>query len=255
MRLRLDHSELLRHLPDTPNFLETRAMLIERQHCGIGGVSCHNSVVWGLDAGLMTMIGRPDASLICDTLAACGQIVTLLAAGDQAEIGAAAVPEWEIAGARRLVHVENRAWQQPRFARIAMLAPGDEDTIMSLPGDIRRDVAHAIMGGAAAGAWVAGQIVSVCYTGWQTESFCDLAIFTEMEHRGRGYARAAAYHLIRHVRAAGKIACWFTDESNVASLNIARTLGFRFSDRVTVFRQPLNSGDGFTHGSKNQDSR
>ncbi len=230
-------------------------MLLERQHCGIRGVSSHNSVVWGVDAGLMTMIGRPDASLIRDALAACKQIVTLLAAGDQAEIGAGAVPEWEIAGARRLVHVENRAWRQPGFVRIAMLAPGDEDSTMSLPEGVRRDVAHALVGGAAAAAWVAGRVVSVCYTGWQTESFCDLAIFTTMEHRGRGYARAAAYHLIRHVRAAGKVACWFTDESNVASLNIARTLGFRFSDRVTVFRQPLNPGDGYTHGSKDQDSR
>ncbi|MFY9724968.1 MAG: GNAT family N-acetyltransferase [Bryobacteraceae bacterium] len=218
-------------------------------------MSSHNSVVWGVDAGLMTMIGRPDASLIRDALAACKQIVTLLAAGDQAEIGAGAVPEWEIAGARRLVHVENRAWRQPGFVRIAMLAPGDEDSTMSLPEGVRRDVAHALVGGAAAAAWVAGRVVSVCYTGWQTESFCDLAIFTTMEHRGRGYARAAAYHLIRHVRAAGKVACWFTDESNVASLNIARTLGFRFSDRVTVFRQPLNPGDGYTHGSKDQDSR
>ncbi len=230
-------------------------MLLERQHCGIRGVSSHNSVVWGVDAGLMTMIGRPDASLIRDALAACKQIVTLLAAGDQAEIGAGAVPEWEIAGARRLVHVENRAWRQPGFVRIAMLAPGDEDSTMSLPEGVRRDVAHALVGGAAAAALVGGRVVSVCYTGWQTESFCDLAIFTTMEHRGRGYARAAAYHLIRHVRAAGKVACWFTDESNVASLNIARTLGFRFSDRVTVFRQPLNPGDGYTHGSKDQDSR
>jgi GNAT superfamily N-acetyltransferase len=235
--LRPDRLEIVRNLPDVPRFLETRAMLLSNMDCEIRGPA-GNFVVWQAEAGLMAIIGRPDPFLIRDALATCKHIVTLLAAPDQVRVAAAAAPQWEMSGAQRLVHVETRI-QRPGLVRVRMLSPRDADAIPNLPGNIRTNVASAIRDGAASAAWIAGQPVCVCYTGWQTESLCDLAVFTQPHHRGKGYATAAAAYLISHIRSTGRLACWLSDESNTPSLNVARKLGFRLSGRVIVLRQPF----------------
>ncbi len=230
--------QALRLIPDEPRFLETRAMLLSDTDCEIRGAA-GDFVVWQAEAGLMTLSGRPDPFLIRDSLAACKHIVTLLAAPHQVSVAAAAVPRWEMSVAQRLVHVETRI-QRPGLARARVLSPPEADVIPNLPADIRTNVALAIRGGGAATAVsVNGQPVSVCYTGWQTESLSDLAVFTDPLHRGKGCATAAAACLVSHIRSAGRLACWLSDESNTPSLNVARKLGFRLSDRVIVLRQPF----------------
>ncbi len=216
-------------------------MLLRQAACGIRG-RAGNYAVWQEDARLMVMIGRPDVSVLSEALAAAPQAAALLASPGQTELAAAAAPRWQMSGAQRLVHAENRA-RLSVAAPVRMLSSSDRAALAGLPGEISRDLDLALSEGAASATWVDGRPVSVCYTGWQTESLCDLTIFTQPRHRGRGYAAAAAACLIARLRSAGRTACWLADESNHASLRLARILGFRLSDRVTIFRRTSYKGE------------
>jgi GNAT superfamily N-acetyltransferase len=230
----------MRQLPDEPRFLEARAML--RNGAGCRGAD-GNYLIWQSGTGLVALVGRPAPAVIRDTLAGNPEMVTMLADSGQSAAAAAAIPHWERSTAQRLVHVENRSRRNKMPLCIRFLSRADANGLRNLPDDIRAAVRVAAIDGAAAAVWAGGHPVSVCYTGWQTESLCDVAVFTQPEHRGKGYATAAAAHVLSHIRATGRLACWFADESNTASLSIARKLGFRRSDQAIVFRRPLDLGE------------
>lgn len=52
-------------------------------------------------------------------------------------------------------------------------------------------------------------------------------VFTQPEHRGRGYATLAAAHLIHEIEAAGERTYWNCAKQNAASAAVARKLGYR----------------------------
>jgi RimJ/RimL family protein N-acetyltransferase len=191
----------------------------------------------------MTIIGDPGPNLIADTIADSGEVVTLLADLPHAATMAEAIPGWELHTAQRLVHAEDRIHHPQNGVRVETAARSEFAAAASLPDRIGRQVAESAAHGALAAVWIGCELASVCYTGWETESLCDVAVFTQPRHRGKGYASAAAYRLIRYIRSSGRLACWFTNESNLASLSLARRLGFRLSDRVAVFHKPFHTGE------------
>jgi RimJ/RimL family protein N-acetyltransferase len=244
VRLSLHCGQVLEIVPDMPHFLETRAMLLDRARCG--GRNRAHCVVWQPETRLMTIVGQPGCGLIGDTISASGEVVTLLADLSQAADAARAVPHWEISRAQRLIHVEARIHCPRRGFRVQTIATkmfNDAFNDVALPEEMRPSIAGSAASGAMTAVWIGGELASVCYTGWQTESLCDIAVFTQPRHRGKGHAAAAASCLIRHIRSLGKVACWFTDEDNHSSLRLAAKLGFRVSDRVALFRKPLHTGE------------
>lgn len=68
--------------------------------------------------------------------------------------------------------------------------------------------------------------VAFAYVASETETLWDVSIDTLPSHRRRGYAAAAALHLMRVMRARGKTAVWGALDDNPASANLARRLGF-----------------------------
>jgi GNAT superfamily N-acetyltransferase len=254
MRLSLDCRQVLEIVPDMPQFLETRAMLLEHTRCTVRGRNRSDCVVWQPETRLMTIVGVPGGGLIGDTIAATGEVVTLLADLGQAADAADAVPHWEISRAQRLIHVQDRMQCPQRGIRIETIT-GELFNAMALPEEIRRGVGGSAAGGAVAAVWIGGELASVCYTGWQTETLCDIAVFTQPRHRGKGHAAAAASCLIRHIRSRGRLACWFTDEDNPASLSLAGKLGFRVSERVALFRKPICRGEQGNGERQAKDSR
>ncbi len=216
-------------------------MLLDHVRSRVRGKDRANCVVWQPETRLMTIVGQPGCAVIRETIAA-SEVVTLLADLGQAGDAAGAAAGWEISRAQRLIHAEDRVAHLQRGARVEVIV-GEAVAAVSLPDEVGHRVAESAASGAVTAVWIGGELASVCYTGWQTESLCDIAVFTRPNHRGKGHAAAAASRLIRHIRSSGRLACWFTDEGNPASLSLASKLGFRASDRVVVFRKPIQIGE------------
>jgi hypothetical protein len=80
--------------------------------------------------------------------------------------------------------------------------------------------------GIAAGAVVDGGLASLACTTAPTDGHADLGVVTVGPWRGQGLATACAALTAQRVRRAGRLPVWGTGEDNVASLRVARRLGF-----------------------------
>jgi predicted GNAT family acetyltransferase len=66
-----------------------------------------------------------------------------------------------------------------------------------------------------------------------SEKYADLSVVTAGPWRGRGMATACAGLVIAEIRRSGRVPVWSTGEDNVASLRVARKLGFEEVGRRT----------------------
>ncbi len=87
--------------------------------------------------------------------------------------------------------------------------------------------------GAVAGAVIEGELVAAASTWAVSARYADLAVVTAGRWRGRGLATACARLLIAEIRRSGREPVWSTGEDNVASLRVARKLGFKEVGRRT----------------------
>jgi len=77
--------------------------------------------------------------------------------------------------------------------------------------------------------------VAFCYAAVQTETLWDVAVDTLAEHRRRGLAAACFTALARHMNDRGLSPVWGSLDDNVASMKLARKLGFVPVARLTSF--------------------
>src|SRR2546428_793631 len=80
--------------------------------------------------------------------------------------------------------------------------------------------------GVAAGAVVDRRLVAIAITSARTARHADVGVATLAPWRRRGLATAAASLVTRAVQAAGQTPVWSCGEDNLASLRVARKLGF-----------------------------
>lgn len=90
-----------------------------------------------------------------------------------------------------------------------------------------------LLEGVVAGAVVDGQVVGTAHTSAVTDRYADIGVETQEAWRGRGFATAAASIVARRVQEQRRIPVWSCGEDNVASLRIARKLGFEEVSRLT----------------------
>ncbi|MBA2542781.1 MAG: GNAT family N-acetyltransferase [Deltaproteobacteria bacterium] len=83
-------------------------------------------------------------------------------------------------------------------------------------------------------AYVDGLAVAFAYAPWRSKRWFDVSVDTLPSARQLGLATIVASAMIRHERAAGREAVWGADEGNVASLRLAKRLGFVAVDEVWV---------------------
>ena len=90
------------------------------------------------------------------------------------------------------------------------------------------------------GAFSAGRLASVAVPFFIGEDHEDLGVVTERAFRGRGFSTACAAAVVADVRSRGRRPTWTTSLSNVASLSVARRLGFRAirEDQLYIVRTP-----------------
>jgi GNAT superfamily N-acetyltransferase len=164
----------------------------------------------------------------------------VLCAPDAGDRLAAALPGW--IRARAVIHSRAGAGvpagtAAPSAARVAMLSRRDEASLAHVPEPLREEISTALGFAHVAAAFVEERPVSFCYAVYETEGLWDISIDTLEAHRGKGLARACCEFLIEHMSRHGKEPVWGALEGNVASLKMAKSLGFAPVDELAVFRR------------------
>jgi hypothetical protein len=104
----------------------------------------------------------------------------------------------------------------------------------TLPKALADELAWAKQRGTVWSAWVDGEPVSFAYAPWRSAAWFDVSVDTVPGARQLGLATVVAAAMIRDERAHGREPVWGADEGNVASLRLARRLGFEPVDEIWV---------------------
>jgi RimJ/RimL family protein N-acetyltransferase len=122
---------------------------------------------------------------------------------------------------------------------VRYLTGEDLDLLTAAPLDIRGaclgfgSSERLLEAGVIAGAVIDGELVAVASTWAMTGRYADLAVVTAGPWWGRGLATACAGLVAAGIRRSGRVPVWSTAEDNVASLRVARKLGFEEVGRRT----------------------
>jgi RimJ/RimL family protein N-acetyltransferase len=120
---------------------------------------------------------------------------------------------------------------------VRQLTLADLELLASAPPELRGScwdtLDRLLSQGICACAIVSGQIVATALTAARSQRHADVGVYTHPNHRGRGFARAAASMVAQRVQEAGQIPVWGAGEHNTPSLRIATKLGFEEVSRRT----------------------
>ena len=109
-----------------------------------------------------------------------------------------------------------------------------EASLVQLPGVLADELAWARTRATIWTAVVDGDPVSFAYAPWRSTRWFDVSVDTLTTARQMGLATLVAAAMIREERARGREPVWGADEGNVASLRLARRLGFTAIDELWV---------------------
>jgi RimJ/RimL family protein N-acetyltransferase len=244
---------------DEPRWIDTRGMLLSgraRVHAESTRVDA-GFLVLVADSALVSVVGRPEPSLIASTVAALPGDVDVLAQMEDADHVARALAPWR--RRRALIHVLPAAagWEQERDPNTRVFTAESAPQFDHVPDSVRRELLDALRGrtvsrfvpGALpqadpllhhvtvpmAAVWADGRPVAFCYPVWQTETLWDVSIETLEAYRRRGFAGRAARTMIRHMRGCGRSPVWGALDTNIASRALAAKLGFVENAGIAVF--------------------
>ena len=99
--------------------------------------------------------------------------------------------------------------------------------------DFRGGLPALLEEGAVAGAVVDGRVVGTAQTAAITGRYAEIGVATDEQWRGRGFATAATSIVARRMQETGRTPVWSCGEDNMASLQVARKLGFEEVSRLT----------------------
>jgi mycothiol synthase len=136
-----------------------------------------------------------------------------------------------------ITHTLAKPVRQVREAAVRLLTPADLDLLEAAPLELRAGLWHSprqlLAEGTVACAVAGGEIVATALTAACSERYAEIGVYTREDHRGRGYATAAASLVAGAAQAAGKIPVWGAGAHNEASLRVAAKLGFEAVSRRT----------------------
>lgn len=108
------------------------------------------------------------------------------------------------------------------------------DDATPLPEPLAEELAWAMRRASVFTVFLDGQPAAFAYAPWRSAALFDISVDTVIGARQLGLATIAAAAMIRHERAAGREPVWGADEGNVASLRLAKRLGFVAVDEIWV---------------------
>jgi hypothetical protein len=215
-------------LPDLPRWVEAHGIAADpdgwRRALGAGFVLGHDAMK------LAVIAGDADAEAargLADELAAH----TLLLPIERDDL-ASAVRSTGRPLARAILHVLADASRLPDDTGAVPLA--DDVAFDRVPRPLAGELAWARPRGAIWCAYLDGEPASFAYAPWRSPAWFDVSVDTLPGARQLGLATVVASAMIRDERARGREPVWGADEANVASLRLARRLGFEPSDEIWV---------------------
>lgn len=228
--------QLLRAVPDRPESVEIRGLLLEPSTDVRGDAA--GAVLFSAEFSLIALLGEPRDALILDSLRD---------AGDGA-LGGEGADGWAIIAQRPLVHPALE-WTRATIMALrdtalldravdaarACVAPLTPDELARVPTAYLAELsaAHAI--GTVMCARVDDQLASFAYVGFRSESYFDLSVDTIERMRGRGLAQlTAAALIVDEQNTRGGMPVWSVIESNAPSMGAGRKLGFAEVGEVWV---------------------
>lgn len=231
----VERSDVLRLLDDTPETLESRAMLLEADTGRIFGDDPRHCVILQPRARLASMVGNPERGTIRQALEASEGALTLLAQASQLEEARAAARGWREYGAVRLARGHAPAPRRPAWLQVRLVEAAAVAWCPAFPEDVLDAVRSLPAAAEVALCWSGASPVSLCCAAWETERWWDVFVHTLEPYRSMGCAAAAADLLARRFLERGKAAAWFAYADNPASIRLARRLGFFAVERLTAF--------------------
>ena len=135
---------------------------------------------------------------------------------------------------RALLHTlpADRAADLPQLDGAAPLPAGV--TLAHVPEPLAEELARARAHRTVWTAVLDGVPVSFAYAPWRSARWFDVSVDTLVAARQLGLGRVVAAAMIQDERAHGREPVWAADEGNLASLRLARSLGFVKVDELWV---------------------
>lgn len=213
--------ELLEAVPDLPEAVEIRALLLDATTDLRG--DARGAVLFSPSYALIALIGAPAPALIASAVrdAGEGEGWSVLA------LRPVTVPGLEWTRAAMMTLVDARMLERAVDASREHVRALTRPELARVPASYSAEVSAAFARGVVMCARVDGEPACFAYAVLRTETYFDLSVDTVEAHRDRGLAQLTAAALIRAERAAtGRMPVWGALESNAPSLAVARALGF-----------------------------
>jgi hypothetical protein len=248
---------LLAALPDIPRWLETRSPLLHGD-CELLGLSEEplSFVVVDRAVRLASIAGQPPAEAVRQAVAVVSEVGDVLAQEDNRQYVAGILGGWRPETAKLHLLADELALRTAAGASMRAdpgvpLEPADVPppdvrvvtfaTLEGAPGvapELRAELERALLRYLVVAAYTErGDPASFCYA-VPTESLWDVSIETLAPYRNQGYAVQAVQYLVGLMWERRKKPVWGALESNVASLALAKKLGFRPVDTMVVMHPP-----------------
>ena len=213
-------------LPDVPRWVEAHGIASDpegwRQPVGAGFAVGHDA------AKLIVVGGEAEADKVAE-LATMWRHHTLLFAIEREDIAAAVRAGGARTIERAILHTLADPDTLPELDGATVLERFD-----SVPAPLRDELAWGARHGPVWSAWVDGEPVSFAYAPWRSAKWFDVSVDTLSGARQLGLATVVSAAMIRDERTRGREPVWGADEGNVASLRLAKRLGFEPVDELWV---------------------
>jgi predicted GNAT family acetyltransferase len=79
-----------------------------------------------------------------------------------------------------------------------------------------------------------GSLISWAAAKLKSADVWEMAVTTEADYRGRGYARDVVSAATRHTLEAGRLAIYIHDHDNRSSAYVARSLGYKLYSEIVL---------------------
>jgi hypothetical protein len=210
-------------LPDVPRWIEAHGIAADeaswRRELEGGFAVGHDG------ARLIVAAGEADAAGVA-ALAREHATHTLLFAIEREDLAAAL-------GERRIARAILHTLPDPSaLPELDGASPLGEASLAHVPAPLAAEL--AMTRNTIWSAWVDGEPAAFAYAPWRSARWFDVSVDTLTGARQLGLATIVATAMIRDERAAGREPVWGADEDNLASLRLARRLGFEPVDEIWV---------------------
>ncbi len=227
-------------LPDLPRWVEVRDLLLAGQG-EVTGLHSKDGVSFVLhdpESHAAFLVGSPPPEAVQTAIQKLGPGGQVLAGPEHGPWLTRLLPGWK--RSRILIHTLPTPATLPPIdseKKVEFLDPAVLDQL-TVDAELLEELQSGAEHSPIAATFVAGQPVSFCYAGAETESLWDVAVDTVEEHRRRGHALHCSAYMIRYMSDRGKQAVWQALEDNPASWLLAQKLGFVLVDVVSFFEFP-----------------